>query len=697
MSRRRKGRPRRSGQHIFARISQWADLGRTLRCTRLFTDTVSLHQARPKCAAMRTDLIFFATDVVSLALSSLTSLLLLLAPGALIAKGLQRIDAETDWRAFSPALAVAFLPLLDTFTIRIADAPGGLAGRLILMCATLLWARNYIVRIGWPAIGGAVLWWLYLAVLYVDVTSDGLLHQSITVLDLVKHASVVREITQHGLPLQDPFFARSEPAGYYHYFYNGAAIVDLALGRANDARHAFVGAAFATGIAMASMLRALSSGLRWQGATERGHSIAVLLVCAIGGFDLIGIAGRWAATGLLEATSEWWDDEISFVPTAASWVPHHLSAIIASFIALFLFARALEFTRTRKMVFAILGGVAMANAFGLSVWVSLGACGVFAAAITAVPASLQGTWVRNVAIAGAVALLLSALQLSELLHNRSDGPLPIGIWVREPADLGAILGRPVPPILALIVTPLVLFLEFGAFAIGTWLFHKQGYPQQTNIFARLLIASFVAGLLMNLLLRSTIINNDFGWRVVWFAQVPAMLWTIAVLRSARLAAVWLRSLHLAIALGFLATIYNGLAARLIRPPLAARNLDYINSDPATDLALAKAYRWAALNIPINDTLQHNPASAPRIFDFGLYGIHKVAVADSEAMLFGAPREEVLARNEFYRQIFEGERNAASAGDVYLVITSRDPVWSRIKSEECVYRTPLVCITKGGQQ
>lgn len=646
---------------------------------------------------MRTDLVFFATDLVGLALSSLASLVLLLVPGALIAKGLQRIDAETDWRAFSPALAVAFLPLLDTFTIRIADAPGGLAGRLILMGATLLWARDYIVRIGWLAIGGSVLWWLYLAVLYVDVDIDGNLHQSIIVLDLVKHASVVREINEQGLPLQDPFFARSEPAGYYHYFYDGAAIVDLALGRANDARLAFVGAAFATGIAMASMLRALSSELRWRGVTERGHSIAVLLVCAIGGFDLIGIAGRWAATGLLEANSEWWDDEISFVPTAASWVPHHLSAIIASFVALFLFSRALEFTRARKMVLAILGGVAMANAFGLSVWVALGACGVLATAITVVPASLRGTWFRNVAIAGVVALFLSALQLSELLHSRSDGSLPIGLWVREPAELGAFFGRPVPPILALIVTPLVLFLEFGAFAIGTWLFHKQGGWQQTNIFARLLIASFFAGLLMNLLLRSTIINNDFGWRVAWFAQVPAMLWTIAVLQSAWLGAVWLRSLHLAIALGFSATLYNGLAARLIRPPFAAHNFDYINSDPATDLALAKAYRWAARNIPSSATLQHNPASAPRVFDFGLYGIHKVAVADSEAMLFGAPREEVLTRIEFFRQIFDGKRNAASAGDVYLVITTRDPVWSRIKSAECLYRTPRVCIIKGGRQ
>jgi hypothetical protein len=639
------------------------------------------------------DLTMMAGDLTGLAMASVLALALLVMPGALVAKGLHRIAPETRWRAFSPALAIAFLPLVDSLAIRFSGVPLALGLRLLMLAATLFWARDFVPRIGRVAAAGALAWWLFLACLYVDIDFGEALHQPITVLDLVKHAAVVRELSLRGVPLHDPFFARTQAAGYYHYFYDGAAILDVASSRFVDARMAFVGAAFAVGLVMASFVRALVVELGWQRSSDRRLTALVIFACAIGGLDLIGIVARWGATGLLEANSEWWDDEISFVPTAASWVPHHLSAVVASVIALMLLTKAVAVDRKRGAALAALAAIAMANAFGLSIWVALGAAGVFAAALRVIPGELRLAWLAAMALAGCLALVLSVPQLADLLHGRAGGGVPIWPWIREPGRIGEMLGSPAPPLLSLALTPLAWLLEFGPFAVGTWLFYR-GNWERGFLLARLLTASFVAGLLMNLLLRSTIINNDFGWRVAWFAQLPAMIWTVAVLQQPIAHIAWRWTMRVAIALGLAATLYNAVAARMVRPPFADHAFGYINSDPPTDYALAQAYRWAARHIPASEVLQHNPLTARRVFDFGLYGVHAVAVADSEATLFGAPPEAVVAQMRTYGDIFAGRLDPAHAGKVHLVVTWRDPLWSRLSPRDCLYRSPHVCITRG---
>jgi hypothetical protein len=644
---------------------------------------------------MTGNLAMMAGDLLGLALASALGLVLLLMPGALVAACLHRLVPTTDWRAFAPALAVAVLPLLDAYVIRFGGIECGIAVRLVLAALTLIFARDFIPRCGRVAAGGLVLWFLYLGALYVDIDVGGRLYQSITVLDLVKHAAVVREIGLHGVPLHDPFFARAEAAGYYHYFYDGAAILDVSLGRLADARMAFVGAAFAVGVAVASLLRALVVELGWQRSSDRRLTALVILACAIGGLDLLGIAARWAATGLLEANAEWWDDEISFVPVAASWVPHHLAGVVGSFVALLALAKATQAdTPSLRVLLAAFAGVAMASVFGLTIWVALGAAVVLAAALRFLPRDLWMKWIASVTIAGVVALVLSAPQLADLIQGRAGQGAPIWLWIREPGRIGEVLGHPPSPLLSLALTPPALLLEFGAFALGAWLFSRRGDWANSSLPARLLVAAFAAGLLMNLLLRSTIINNDFGWRAAWFAQLPAMVWTIAVLQRPLPQGVWRGAMYGALALGFAASLYNVLAARLVRPPVASHQFGYINADPAMDYALARAYRWASREIPAGRILQHNPLTAPRIFNFGLYGHHRVAVADGEAMLFGAPPAKVADRLKTFEAVFSGRIGPDAAGSVHLLVTDRDPLWRRLASHDCLYRADRVCITKG---
>jgi len=642
---------------------------------------------------MTGDLHFFVADLIGFAVASALAVPLVLAPGALVARLLQRLSPRTEWRAFAPALSIAFLPIVIALATRGIGLRFALALDLVLVCAAIAWARAWLPRVSGLAAAGIAGWWLYLAAMYLDFDVAGALHQSITVLDLVKHAAVVREIADHGLPLNDPFFARAEAAGYYHYFYDLAAMIDVAGGTLVDARMAFCGAAFACGLAMAGLLRATVVELGWQRSGDGRLTGLVILACALGGLDLVGIAFRWGVFGVFERTPEWWDDEISFLPTTASWVPHHLASVIAAFIALLLMSKALAGPRKTGALLAGGAGAAMASGFGLSIWVSLGAAAIFALAVRFLEPRQRPAWIASAAVAGAVALALSIPQLLDLAHGRAVTGAPVGLWIREPARLGELVASPLNPLLWLALTPLVLAIEFGAFALGSYLFWKdRTFERDSDVFARLLLAGAVGGLLLNLLVRSTIINNDFGWRVAWFAAFPAMVWTVAALQRPIAGPALRAAMAVCIVLGLGCTASAVIVGRMPPGALPGSSMSYINAAPRTDLALREAYDWANRHLPANAVLQHNPAAARRAFAFGLYSDHRVRVADGDAELFGASAEAVDRRATFYGRIFAGEVPLPAAGPIHFVITDDDPVWRTLKGSQCIYRADHVCIT-----
>ncbi|MBD3728899.1 MAG: hypothetical protein IE933_04265 [Sphingomonadales bacterium] len=640
-----------------------------------------------------TDLTFFTADLVGFALASALALVVLLAPGALVARLLAKTWPDAGWRDFTPALAIAVYPVIDALAIRLTGIEGATIIRLCLVVAAFATARDMIPVPGRVAAFGIVLWWLYLAVVYVDFDINGGLYQSVTVLDLVKHSAVVSEIAMHGLPLRDPFYARDAVAGYYHYFYDGAAIIEFLGAGIVDSRMAFVGSGFAVGIATASFLRALVVELGWQRATNQRLTAIVVLVCCLGGFDLIGVAFRWFALGKFEQNPEWWDDEISFLPTTASWVPHHLAAVVACFVALLLFAKLLDAHRKRAVIPAMIAGLAMSSAFGLSIWITIGASVICLLSLRFLPRENWRGWIVSLMFAAVCALLLSIPQLRDLVQGRSGGEFPLATWIREPARIGEWIGDPVNPLLALLLAPIVWLVEFGPFAVGAWLFYRQRENFSTeHKFARILIACTVGGLMMNLLLCSAIINNDFGWRVIWFAQLPTMLATIAVLQACPTSQNSRRLLIASLALGMATTVFAAIFARIPVTRLPETSISYINVDPQIDLELRRAYAWANSHIPADALLQHNPASAPRAFAFGLYSRNPVMTADYEADLFGATKDEVRARTYFFGEIFAGIRPVAEANNIHLIVTARDPLWPELSPSTCIYKTQRVCIT-----
>lgn len=638
--------------------------------------------------------VLLGRDLLGFALAAPLAALLWFLPSSLIVSALSKLIPDHDWRRLGPALAFACLPLFDALAITVGGVRLAASLHVVATVGALALRRRLLPRFDPVVLGAALVWWVYLAVLYVDFDYQGRLYQSLVVVDLVKHAAVVREITLFGLPLNDPFFLRSAAAGYYHYFYDGAAVIYYLGGQLIDARMAFVGLAFACGLAFANLLRAFVVELGWQKCSDRRLTWLVILACSIGGLDLLGLWLRWAAVGVLERNSEWWDDEISLFTTSASWVPHHLAAVVACFVGMLSLARGFDSRRTTIVIYCcILAAIAFSSSFGLSVWVTLGAAGVLLPSLLVMTRLGFLKWLTMLAGTAAIASVLSALQLMQVYAGRAaDATRPLGLWIRDPARLTELAGHPLNGTLYLAVTPFVWALEFGIFGLGSYCFWRSKSFDRSSSLWRLLFCSLAAGLVLNLFVRSTIINNDFGWRVAWFTAFPAMLMTIAVLqRPVRHFGVKVALLVMG-GFGMAATAYNAAAARI--PPTNCRDtMAYINADPVTDYALARAYRWAATALPRTAVLQHNPASQPRVVDFGLYGTQRTGVADGQAMLFGASSDAVQKRVNQFRAIFDGDAPLSAAAGLHLVVSRSDPLWNRLTPSDCLYRSDRVCITK----
>ena len=649
---------------------------------------------------------YTAQDLVALVLATGLFYLLTVVPGALFARALDRRcpgPYPTQWKDWSPILGLVLLPVLDALAIRAVGVDIALLAHLALVAAALIWARDYLWRPTRIALAFAGLWWLYCAAFYVDLDIGGRLYQSLPILDLVKHAAVIREIADHGLPMHDPFFLRESYAGYYHYFYDGPALArNLAL-RAVDPRMAFVAAALWCGALFPQFLFNLVRELGWQRTTDNRLYLLCCAASAIGGLDLLGLLFRWIATGEIEPSAEWWDDAICFLPSSAIWVPHHLLAVIAAFMGFVLLYRAVKPDPASQHVLAryalaIVAGAAFAASFGLSTWIAIVAAMVGAASLRITERESLMPWIRLLLCSGVCAALLSAPLIMEILAGREEsGGFPISLQLREPARIFGMLQGAVslPGLLLLIfvATPVVWILEFGVFALGSWKFHRDKEYSMHEPLARMLTLAFVVGLFVNFFLRSNLLNNDLGWRGVWFAAIPAMIWTVTALQKPLLHRSSRIIFGLSIVLGLSASAYDLAAGRLIGSEEIEMSRPYINASPSAAHSLRTAYSWANDNLPDTSVLQHNPSSAPRVFDFGLYSRHRVGVADAEARLFGADPDQVKRRIALLDRVFSGTlppADASTHGISHLVVTKSDRLWQNV-GNGCVYRNANVCI------
>jgi hypothetical protein len=303
-------------------------------------------------------------------------------------------------------------------------------------------------------------------------------------------------------------------------------------------------------------------------------------------------------------------------------------------------------------------------------------------------------------LSSVVALIVSLPQIADIQAGRAPSGGPLAFYMRPLGPVRVLPHSLTEWIVHLAVTPGGYLVEFGIFALGAMVFLSRGpvAVSRATPMGRLLLVSAPVALLLVTFLRSAILYNDFGWRTIWFAQVPAMLWTAAVLSNAgreiARSPLWVA----AFALGLGATVWDMAGMRFIRPEPF---LSFINERPDVDFEARGAYAWISRNVPADVVVQHYPGHN-RALDFGLYSDRPVAVADNEARLFGAPEKAVETRMALLNPIFERpmphselRARAAGAGAGGLLLTSADPLWRASGGPpsdwQCGYRSPQVCV------
>jgi len=622
--------------------------------------------------------------------------------------------------------AFALLPGLDSLVVRLAGLTPALALNLALAAGGFIvlvkmglaaragepgWSRHaWLLPIGlalWVALVGYAFW---------DFDWGGGLYSSLIATDMVKHAATIQAIVDTGAPPIDPFFARPTPSGYYYFFYTLGALVERLGGGLIDARAAFSATTVWTGTAMFALASELLTRSGYPGAANtrrlRPILIALLLVSAL---DILPICLLGAA-GIWPPTLGTWNEEVTPWLQSLLWVPHHVTGLIAIWAALLALDAAIAPNAAkpspRQLCVALLyAALAFVSALGASIWVTL--AGVFAVALWLAVLAWERRW-RGVAIvlaAGLLAVLFAAPHLHDLMTDRQDQRFPIAVTIRafKMFDL-LVKARWLKAVGRTILLPLNYGLEFGVMALGAGLFIARTRAgelwRDANGVARLLVLSAVAGLILGTFLKSTIIFNDLGWRVMLFPQTTFLVWTSLALRDQidrpirgrrdkAIVAAW----SFLMLVGYLTTLYGLFGLRfygVLKTPCSIR---CSAADPAIHRQLRDAYAWLARHTPPSQVVQQRPGPY-RVFDFGLYGRNRVGVADNQATLFGASGAAVKARIAVLSPIFitpmpaaDAARRAQSQGVDILIAKATDPAWtakgSWVWATPPIYAAPMV--------
>jgi hypothetical protein len=545
----------------------------------------------------------------------------------------------------------------------------------------------------------------------VDVDLAGQLHANLTIGDGVKHAATVRAIAEGGASaLADPYFLRTQPGSYYYYFYVAPALIEAASGGVANSRMAFAAQAFWTCIALLSLLRFV-----WARAAldplGRGYPVALAgALLLVGGLQMIYLAALALVHGEWLAQSNWGlGDQWTNWPMLFLWVPHHVSGLIAAWVGFAALADVRDGRAKPSPVVALIAGAAFASAAGLSVWVTIGA--VVTIAVWCCDLAWRRAWVvfGLVLAAGLVSAVLSSVYLYDLVTNRPAGesPMVVGLrWVPL-ADLvvgalravatsvGITLPATVEIALTLALLPANYLIEAGLLFIGAIAYWRHRRRSSAPAFAsevgRLLAISAGVALVLGSTVRSSVLSNDFGWRVILFTQFAFVLWSAVAFRPVweRLAARGLSGVRrvpqvvaATLALGFIAPVHDVIAVRGFHAVGVSLSQGQ-PFDPAEFHDVRRAYAWLARAVPHSAVVQHNPDTT-RAYGYGLYGLQRTAVADDHnGMIFGAGVDDVQARIWDLMPVFrllqpasDVRARLARHGIDYVVVASEDPAWRR---------------------
>ena len=557
-------------------------------------------------------------------------------------------------------LSIAICPMLSYLLARFLE-PGLWASYISVFaaCALLLanaarrWDVGSVSRYTWIGLGLTALWVMAAIGSMVDLQIGDKLYPPIAAYDHSVRTAMTVAIARH-VPPSNPFFANAAAPLRYHYLWLLFCSLPMKVFHLSPRCVVYSGVVWG-GVGLICVIAiGVKFLMRVQVGIEQKTLLAIGLL-SVTGLDIFpnlyfGIARRfWMAD------MEWWNDvQITSWVDSMLWVPHHLAALIACFIAFLLLRHQADVHRKWATGPVIVAGMAFASAAGMSVYVTF--TFVVAVAFWLLVLIARKGWLEGAMFvtAGAVALLWALPYLAGLRDPGGGAafvefalrPFPLGIYFAK------CIGIQFPTEFALRVGT-ALFLPIN-YAMELGFFLAVGVQRQrqltsgrievsTNELAAwtLVLTSFLIGTYLR---SSTISNNDLGWRCFLPAQLILLLWGTILVHD-----WWFHRSSVApqpspragvrgafatlLILGIIGTVYQTFMLRMF--PILADHGVFRHAETWVDLdrqfgkrayALRSAYELLDTQLPASAVLQHNPATKDLILHM-LYSGHDAAAGD----------------------------------------------------------------------
>jgi len=560
-------------------------------------------------------------------------------------------------------LTIAICPMLSYLLARfLKPALWAFYIGVFAACALLLVkdARQAMLRSGsryifskyiWLALGVIALWVMVSIGSTVDLQIGDKLYPPIVAYDHSLRTALTAAIARH-VPPDNPFFANAGAPLRYHYLWLLFCSLPMSVSSLSPRYVVYSGVVWC-GVGLICVIAlGLKFMLRVQTGIERKTLLAVGLL-SVAGLDILptvflGVVERmWGHMA-------WWN-EVQITPWIDSmlWVPHHVGALIACFIAFLLLRHQADVHRKWATGPVIVAGMAFASAAGMSVYVTF--TFVVAVALWLLVLIARNGWLELAMFvgAGAVALLWATSFLAGL-RGPGSGAAFVEFALR-PFPLGVLLARQVGikldtqsamTVANAIFLPINYALELGFFlAAGVIRLRQLARGRvEASINEAAAWTLIITSLLIGTFLRSsTITNNDLGWRCFLPAQLILLLWGATIVHDwwfhgaapQPAPRLWARgALATLLILGIFGTAYEVFMLRMFpvlldRGAITGRSL----VAPGRQLgkrtyALRSAYEVLDEQLPSSAVVQSNPYTADPILHM-LYSGHDAAAGNGE--------------------------------------------------------------------
>jgi hypothetical protein len=594
--------------------------------------------------------------------------------------------------------------------------------------------RSRLRRVGWIVAG---VWVVFSVVWLVDLQVGDRLYFNVVAHDFTTRVAVVASITRWGVPPVDPTYYPGHPVeitSLYYFWYILASVVDKVGGMWVDARAAVIAGVGWCGLSLMAAI-GLYLRIRNGGGGVKAWK-AALVGCElllVSGLDIIPVTilllrsnqiwGHSFFTGSLES----WNTPITTWLGALTWVPMHVTAVIACLVGMLLFLYYEGRGVREQVVGAVVAGLAFASGVGLSIWVTL----TFAV--------FWGLWmiVRGIdrrrrgsvvwmGVAGVVALVAAAVFVRDVFSGSggvSQTRVPLFFYVRPFSvvdALGSSISISFRQLLYLLLLPVNYLFELGFFFFVAliWLQKRHRKELGWNPFQLPELLLFVTVVVMLSFVHSGLTAiDDLGIRAWLLGQFVLVIWAVDLVQDALAEEHWalpgslakiLPSKSASLSRGLLVSFF--LIGLLTSAAEAVMNRTWTmlidgnvvgfpnDLSPDTHLgertyAARQAYEFIRDKLPGGVVIEPNPLvelDRPS----GLYWSHQIAVSDLA--------DYGVAAGEYQRRL-------ASAGEIFqdggatrweqidqecqqdfidvLVVKDTDPLWQALPRLEQV-RTPL---------